>query len=390
MRNIFFLGLISFFTDLSTEMVYPLIPLYLASIGATPALLGVIEGIAESLASLLKVFSGYVTDKSQKKKTIAFWGYGSGLFYKLTLLFATTWSGILFARVVDRIGKGIRTSPRDVLVSESVDKSNIGRAFGLHKALDEFGASAGILITYFIILSFAGEFEVSDFKKIFAISMIPAVIGLSMFYFVKQKTNIEPPKRREPFWRDIKKLNNQLKFYLFVVFVFTLGTSSKTFILLRAKEAGFDNLNVILLYFISGFVGGALSMPFGKLSDKIGRKRLLVPGYTTFAFCYVGFAFAGEMFSMTAMFVLYGIYTAMIAGAERAFVVEVSPQHLKGTMLGLHSTISGIALLPASVIAGVLWSSFSSPTPSFLFGASMAFVATILLVLFMKNDKKTI
>ena len=386
MKNIFFLGLISFFTDLSTEMVYPLIPLYLASMGTSPALLGVIEGVAESLASLLKVFSGYITDKSQKKKTIAFWGYASGLFYKFALIFAGSWTGILFARVIDRIGKGIRTSPRDVLVSESVDKDNMGKAFGLHKALDEFGASLGIIITYFIVLSFSGEYE---FKKIFAISMVPAVLGLCMFIFVRQNKTEKPKKHREPFWRDIKKLDNQLKFYLLVVFIFTLGNSSKAFFLFRAKDAGFDDQNVILLYFVCGIVGGLLSMPFGKLSDKIGRKKLLVPGYITFSICYLGFAFANSASLMIAMFVLYGVYTAMIAGAEKAFVAEIAPKHLKGTMLGLHSTIAGIALLPASLIAGALWTGFGTPMPSFLFGSIMAGIATILLIIFMKNKKNT-
>jgi hypothetical protein len=174
MINIFFLGLISFFTDLSTEMVYPLIPLYLvARFGATPVLIGVIEGIAESLASLLKVFSGYVTDKSQKKKATAFLGYAAGLLYKLALLFAGSWVEILGARVIDRIGKGIRTAPRDVLVSENADKGSVGKAFGLHKALDMFGAALGILITYFILRSSSGDF---DYKRLFAFSMIPAVL----------------------------------------------------------------------------------------------------------------------------------------------------------------------------------------------------------------------
>ena len=388
MRNIFFLGLISFFTDISTEMVYPLIPLYLVSaFGATPALVGVIEGIAESLASLLKVYSGYLTDKFQKKKTIAFWGYSAGIVYKLALIFAASWVGILGARVIDRVGKGIRTAPRDVLVSESVDKANMGKGFGLHKALDMLGAAIGILMVYFILRSFAGN-ENFDYKQLFAISIIPAVLGLCMFFFVKQKNNkTQQVKKREPFWKNIKMIDGQLKLYLLVVFIFTLGNSSNTFLLLKAKSTGFDTVSVILLYFIYNMVASVLSMPLGKLSDRIGRKNLLVPGYIVFALCYTGFAFANTQASMTAVFVLYGIYTAMIAGVERAFVAEISPQALKGTMLGLHSTVAGIALFPASVIAGLLWDVFGAAVP-FVFGASMAGIAALILIVFMKNTNK--
>jgi len=382
MLNIFFIGLISFFTDISTEMVYPLIPLYLVSVfGATPALVGIIEGIAESLASLLKVFSGYLTDRFQKKKAIAFSGYSAGLLYKFALIFASSWTGILAARVIDRIGKGVRTAPRDVLVSESADKDNMGKAFGLHKALDMFGAALGILITYFIIRGSQGSY---NYKNIFALSMIPAVLGLCMFLFVKQKTVIREAKKTEPFWKNINKMDSQLKLYLLVVFLFTLGHSSNAFLVLKAKTAGFDDASVILLFFVYHITASVLSMPLGKLSDKIGRKNLLVPGYVTFALCYFGFAFAGSKLTLGTVFVVFGLYTAMITGVERAFVAEIATPELKGTMLGLHSTVAGIALLPASVLAGLLWNMFGATVP-FVFGAVMALISAMLLLVFMKG-----
>jgi len=382
--NIFFIGLISFFTDVSTEMVYPLIPLYLVgTFGATPALVGLIEGIAESLASLLKVFSGYLTDRFQKKKLIAFSGYAPGLLYKLALIFAGSWLGILGARVIDRVGKGIRTSPRDVLVSESAGRENMGKAFGLHKALDMFGAGLGILIVYLLIRSSGGSY---DYKRLFALSMIPAVLGLFMFVFVKEKKQARKETNREPFWKNINKIDGQLKLYLLVVFIFTLGNSSNAFLILKAKSSGFDETNVILLFLIYHVVAAALSMPLGKLSDKVGRKNLLVPGYITFALCYFGFAFAGTKPAMLAVFSLYGVYTAMITGVERAYVAEIAPPELKGTMLGLHSTVAGIALLPASVIAGLLWNIFGDTVP-FVFGAGMSVIAAALLLAFMKGRK---
>lgn len=384
MRNIFFLGLVSFFTDLSTEMVYPLIPLYLTTaFGATPAIVGIIEGVAESLSSLLKVFSGYLSDKFQNKKLIAFSGYATSIIYKITLLFAGSWAGVLVARVVDRFGKGVRTAPRDVLVSESAEKNTMGRSFGLHKALDMAGSALGILITYFLLQGSNGNF---DYKKIFLISMIPAVFGLCMFFFIKEKKEPRKQIKKEPFWKNIREIDGQLKLYLLVVCLFTLGNSSNAFLLLKAKATGFDDTSVILLYFLFNITASLLSLPFGRLSDKVGRKKLLVSGYIVFALCYLGFAIVSSKAQMIVVFVLYGAYTAMIPGVERAFVAEIAPPHLKGTMFGLHSTITGIALLPASVIAGMLWNQFGADVP-FLFGASLSLLAAGILFCFMVDCK---
>ena len=382
MWNILFLGLVSFFADISAEMVYPIIPLYLTStFGATPALVGLIEGIAESLASLLKVFSGYISDRSQKKKRLAFFGYTTGLIYKIALILATSWVGILVARVIDRIGKGIRTSPRDVMVSESAPANQLGQAFGLHKALDMAGSAIGILLAYFII---QGNLNTSTYKTLFLVSMIPALIGLGLFAFIREQKN-HPIKTREPFWKRVGELDNNLKLYLLVAFIFTLGNSSNTFLLLRAKSVGFTDSSVILLYFLYNLSASLLAFPFGKRSDKVGRRRILILGYLVFAFVYLGFGFAYNQIMIVSCFLLYGLYTAMITGVERAYIAEISPSDLKGTLLGIHSTLVGIALLPASLIAGVLWDLFGAVFP-FIFGSSLALLAAILLVFFMPNQ----
>lgn len=385
MWNVFLLGLVSFFADISAEMVYPIIPLYLTSVfGATPALVGVIEGIAESLASLLKVFSGYFSDRYQKKKPIAFLGYATGLVYKVALIAASSWIGILGARVIDRMGKGIRTAPRDVMVSDSAESNRMGAAFGLHKALDMAGSAIGILIAFLLLSSANGVF---NYKNLFFVSMIPALLSLAMFPLIKEKIVKHNLKERVHFWKNMKKLDGQLKLYLLVAFLFTLGNSSNAFLLLRAKSVGFSDTSVILLYFIYNLTASLLAIPLGKRSDQVGRKRLLVSGYVVFAVVYLGFAFAYNRVFMVMLFVLYGIYTAMIAGVERAFIAEISPQDLKGTMLGLHSTIVGIALFPASAIAGVLWTSFGAKIP-FLFGASLSLAAAIILLILMKGGRQ--
>ncbi len=380
-KNIFFIGLVSFFADISSEMVYPLIPLYLTSaFGATPVLVGIIEGVAESVASLLKVFSGYISDKYQHKKLLAFLGYSSGLLYKLALLFAGSWFGILGARVIDRFGKGIRSAPRDVMVSESTDRANMGKAFGIHKALDMAGSAIGILLAFFFMRALGDD----GYKTVFALSIIPVLIALVMFVFIKEKKEPRQPKEREHFWKNAKKLNRNLKLYLFVAFMFTLGNSSNTFLLLRAENSGFSSANTIFLYFIYNAVCSVFSVPFGKISDKIGRKKVLIAGYITFSAVYLGFAFSSSKSMIIGSFILYGIYTAMVTGVERAFIAEISPLQLKGTMLGLHSTLVGVALLPASVIAGFLWENIGSYAP-FVFGAGLSAVSALLLSVFFKT-----
>lgn len=385
MLNIIFLGLVSFFADISSEMVYPIIPLYLtAAFGATPLLVGFIEGIAESLASLLKVYSGYLTDKYQKKKPVAFIGYATGLIYKIALIVSTSWTGILISRIIDRIGKGIRTSPRDVMVSESAKETNRGQAFGIHKALDMLGSAIGIILSYFILLRFKDN--TSSYKLIFIISIIPAVIALLMFIFIKEKNTVYPQKERQGFFNQFKNLDYKLKMYLLISMIFTLGNSSNSFLLLRANTAGFDATSVILLYFIYNVTASLLAIPFGRMSDRFGRKNILVTGYIIFAVVYFSFGIADTKMGFMLLFMLYGIYTATTAGVERALITDIAPADLKGTMLGLQQTIVGISLFFASIIFGFLWNNFGSFIP-FAFGATLSLISAILLMItFRKRD----
>lgn len=385
MLNIILLGLVSFFSDISSEMVYPLIPLFLTvRLGTSPALVGVIEGLSESTASLLKVFSGYFTDRFSHKKPVAMLGYAGGLFYKAALILSLSWHGVLAARVIDRAGKGIRTAPRDVMIGESAGAGQIGRAFGIHKALDMAGSAIGILISYLFLRHSETMAEVFDYKKLFLISAIPALLGLAMFLFIKEKKAPPGKYAREPFWKNIGQLDGRLKLYLCVFFVFTLGNSSNAFLLLKAKNAGFNDTSVVLLYFIYNLVSSLLAVPLGRLSDAVGRKKLLVAGYFVFSAVYACFAFAGSRPALYFAFALYGIYTAMTAGVERAFITEIAPAALKGTLLGLHSTIAGIALLPASIMAGLLWDA-AGPKAPFLAGSALSLAAALILLIFLRN-----
>lgn len=378
MGNIIILGIVSLLTDLSTEMVYPLIPLYLTSVlGATPAAVGIIEGIAESLASLLKIISGYLTDRYKNKKRFTLIGYSGAIIYKGALLLASTWPGILFARVIDRIGKGIRTAPRDALIAESASENKLGGSFGLHKMLDMLGSALGILTAFFLM----GGSRV-NYKQIFLLSMIPAVLGVCAITFIKERAS-RPATAAMPVL-SFSGLDSRLKGFLLIAFLFTLGNSSNAFILLKAQSVGYDARTVVLLYFLFNFVASLLAYPLGRLSDKIGRRALLVTGYVFYGIVYLGFAQVSSKEGMVFLFALYGVYTALTSGAERALVAEISPPNLKGTMLGTHAMLVGVALLPASVIAGFLWNTYGAAAP-FWFGGCLALISAGAISVVLKK-----
>jgi MFS family permease len=386
--NIIFLGLVSFFIDLSTEMVYPLVTIYLQTFASVP-IVGLIEGFAESTAALLKVYSGYIGDKYQNKKRIAFLGYSSAVFYKIILFFSGSWIGIMIARLIDRIGKGIRTAPRDALVAES-GEATLGKSFGLHKMLDMFGAGLGLLIAYLLYRQLVNGDAIVDidaFKTIFLLSIIPAVIGLFFLLLVKERKNANQKSKS----LQIKKikLDSRIKWYLVVVLLFSIGNSSNAFLLLKATDVGYSASSVLLLYLVYHLVSTIFALPLGKLSDRIGRKKLVVPGYLLYGIVYLGFAFFTTQLSLMILFGIYGIYQAIIAGAEKAFITEYAPKEAKGTIIGLYGTCQGIGLLVASLLAGGLWSWLGSASP-FIFGGLMGFLAAILAFIVMTHKFKSV
>jgi len=389
LSNVVILGMTSLFMDMSTEMVYPLIPLYLAAFGSGPAVLGIIEGIAESLACFLRVVSGYIGDKTQQEKGLAFTGYSLSVVYKVILLLATSWLGVLVARSLDRVGKGIRTAPRDALVAQAGGDKKLGRAFGLHKMLDMLGQAIGILLAFFIVGAGMG------FDSAFMWSMIPAVLAILVLLLVK--THKREGSRRgardddtndktavpassmlsRSRVRALFSENKRFILFLLILFGFSLGNFSAAFLLLRASDAGLSAPMVIMMYFLSSVAASALAYPFGRLSDRVGRAGLLVPGYVVYGAVYLGFAFfGGYVIIVPLLFVGHGIYTALVAGAERAFVAEQAKPEYRGTVLGVYGLCQGGGLLIASLLAGALWTSFGAGAP-FLFGGVVGLLAAI-------------
>jgi len=382
MVNIILLGITSLLTDISSEMIYPILPIYLVTqLGAGPAILGLIEGIAESLSSLFKVFSGYFSDKIKSRKPFAIFGYASSTVGKFFLYISTGWTCVLFGRVIDRFGKGIRTAPRDALIADSAKDKKKGAAFGLHRAMDTLGATIGVFGAYLLITKYKGTF-----KNIFLISLIPAFLGVLFLFLVKEKKSqmqsssakiqFSPAKgggsRIAGTWQA---LDRRLKFFLMFTFIFTLGNSSNQFLLLRAKTLGSSLPQVILFYLVYNIVYGLVVYPASRLSDKIGRKKLLVLGYLFYGLVYLGFAMNKSMDNFWFLFGVYGLYIGFTEGVEKALVADIAPIDLRATAIGLHATLVGIGLLPASLFAGILWKLFGPAAP-FYFGGLMGLLAS--------------
>lgn len=371
--NIFLLGLISFFTDISSEMVYPLIPLFLTTqLGASPAVLGLIEGTAESLAALIKVFSGRYSDRLGRRKPLAIGGYVFSVFGKSFLAFAGSWPLVFVARGLDRIGKGVRGAPRDALIAESAAPGKLGAAFGFHRFMDTLGAVVGVLFAFFLVKT-----SPEHLQRVFLWSLLPAAIAVLCFIPVKDApalAKVEAKKALPP----LKELPPPVKRFFAVSLLFALGNSSNHFLLLRAYDIGFLPASVILLYLTYNLSYTAVSYSAGQLSDKIGRKPLLLCAYLLYALVYAGFAVSSSPSAVWLLFVIYGLFAGISEGVEKALLVDIGASVGKATVIGWHGTLVGLSLLPASLVAGLLWK-FVGPAAPFAFGAAMALAAAVLL-----------
>lgn len=380
--NVFLLGFVSLFTDMSSQMVFPLLPLFLTtSLGASATIVGLVEGAAESTASLLKVFSGYWSDRIQRRKPFILGGYSLSAIIKPIFALAPGWGAVVALRVTERIGKGLRNAPRDAIVAESCDECSRGKAYGVQRSMDGLGSVIGALMAFML-------FPIFGFRNVFMIAGIPAFIAIVFILFVREKrTNIEPPVEKgiKGFQVSFSRLPGNLKFFIIIATVFTLGNVGYAFLLLRAIDLGLEQGMAIMLYAFFYVIYTILVIPSGVISDRIGRRPVLVMGYTLFGLLCIGLMMASTLFQIAFLFAIYGVFYALTDGVQKAFIVDLAPSELKATSLGAFHTAVGIAALPAGLIAGGLWD-IVSPQATFLFGSVMSFIAVALFI-FLKDGK---
>lgn len=395
-RNIWVLTLASFLTDVSSEMLFNLLPLFLQNVlGVRTGVIGLIEGVAETTASLVKVASGVFSDRIRRRKRLAVLGYGLSTLAKPFLYFATSWPWVLGVRFVDRMGKGIRTAPRDALLAASATGGRRGLAFGLHRAGDTAGAFVGLGIATWIIWATQAEatrLARPTFQWVVLASVIPAILAVVTLAVgareIAPSASSQEAVKRE---RGLRQLDHRFRVFLVVMALFTLGNSSDAFIILRGQERGLSLIQLMAMMMTFNAVYAALSGPLGSLSDSIGRGSLLLGGWLLYGLIYLGLAVARSGTHIWVLFGLYGVYYAATEGTAKALVADLVPEARRGTAYGLYNAVIGFSALPASLIAGGLWEGVGGwpglgPAAPFYFGALMALMATGLFLLTLSGD----
>ncbi len=371
-KNILSLGLVSLFTDLSTEMAYPIIPIFLKEVlKVQPLFIGLIEAIAESTASILKTLSGYVSDRLKKRKLFIFIGYSLSAVVKPLLAFATQGWHVLVVRFSDRVGKGIRTAPRDALIADSAKDKYYGRTYGFHRALDTLGALLGPL-SAFVILALSGN----NYRLLFGLAIVPGLIAITIVLLGVREI-VPEAKRMLKF--SFKRMDNRLKVFLIIMVIFTLGNSSDAFLLLRARNIGVSTTMIPLLWLAFNASYFLWSFPAGILSDRIGRRKTIFLGFIIFSICYTAFSFNHSSLIIWFIFIIYGLYYGFTEGNLRAYVADLTTSEIRATAFGIYHTVVGITLLPANLLMGFLWQKFGFQT-ALLLGASLSMVSGITLI----------
>lgn len=382
-HNVWILGFVSLLTDISTEMIHSVLPLFLvSSLGANLLTVGSIEGIAESTASILKIFSGALSDYWGKRKSLAIAGYGLSTLVKPLFAIAVNPTWVLIARFGDRLGKGIRVAPRDALVADATDAANRGAAYGFRQSLDTVGAFFGPLAAFGLLSVFQ-----QNFRLVFAIAVVPGILAVALLAKgIREPKATVVHKRNNPLnWKSLLSLGKSYWLMVTVTLLFNLGNSSEAFLLLRAEQIGITANLIPLTLVVMNLVYSLSAYPLGLLSDRIGRIGLLSNGLLIYALTYFGFAFVNQTWQVWLLFGLYGLYQGMSQGLLLAFVADQVPANLKGTAFGGMNLATGIALLPANLIAGILWESIS-PQATFICGGIFALSAIALLLITVRSN----
>ena len=376
-RNVVALGAVSMLTDVSTEMIIPVLPLFVTTVlGASVASVGMIEGVAECTASVLRLGSGWLSDRIGRRKPFLAFGYGLSAVAKGALALAASWPAVLGLRFADRVGKGLRNPPRDALIADSVEARHRGRAFGFHRAMDTLGAAIGPLAAFALLRS-----HPADLRRVFACSVIPATLALVLIAVFVRAPRRAPAEPRS-LAGEWGTLGGPFRRFLAADAVFQLGNSSMAFVLLKAAAVGFGPGQVALVYCAYNIVYALLSLPSGDLSDRIGRRPLLIAGYVLYAAVYLLLAVTSSRAAVVVAFLLYGVQSALMEGQQRSLLADLVPADRRATSYGIYYTVVGAALLPASVIAGLLWQR-SGPAATFGVAAALALAAAALFVVML-------
>ncbi len=376
--NVLLLGIVSFLNDLSSEMIMPILPMFITSLGGTGLALGLVGGFRDSISSILKVFCGYWSDRTGKRKIFVSSGYLISAHFKLFLAFSKTCGHAVVFASLERAGKGLRTAPRDAIIADSMAAER-GKGFGIHRAFDTSGAILGSIVVLLLFWFFG-----FGFKLLILIAGIIAFASLIPLHFVKEHKREPQQITLKP---GVKNLPKSLKLFILISAVFALGNFSYMFFIIRAQQFFTAKLSIavpILLYVLFNIFYAAFAVPLGTLSDKIGRERVIIVGYLLFSLTSLGFAFLTSLPAFIVLFALYGITHAAVDGNQRAFVSDLSSRQLKATALGTFHTTTGLMALPASLVAGFLWQKIT-PNAAFIYGGILGFVSVLLFIVFRKH-----
>lgn len=384
-KNVFVAGLVSFFMDVSSEMIYPLVPLFLANVlGVNKSVIGLIEGVAESTASLLKTFSGWFSDRIGNRKWLMAVGYGISTLSRPIVALATGWHHVMGSRFMDRFGKGVRTAPRDAIIAESSESAFLGRAFSFHRSLDTMGAVVGPALAFL----FLGIFS-NNYRTVFWLSMIPGVFAvLLIIFFITEKKKVSIVHSERP-KLTLKHFDWKFKFFVLIATIFALGNSSDVFLILRAQQIGIPTVMIPVVYLLFNLIYSLSAIPAGIAADRFGRKRVILLGFILFAILYYGFAIAKDTTAIWALFAFYGLFMGLTEGIQKAFLATIIPSDFKATAFGVYNTAVGLAMFPASLIGGWLWDNIS-PSATFFYGAITASLSAMSFIVFIAAIRRDV